>query len=206
MFFFGGIIIHPRDNWLTQADLSVAYKILRKGDIVLVGGLRRFSKIFIDDVFTHSLIYVGGRKFVHSIADGVEIDSLHAVFCEYDDIVVLRNKSFEKKNGDVKRKAFVKCALAQAGKPYDFDFAGKKGSFYCVQLINYAAMYSGMKVLEFDNPRTHILYPRSFLNKYFDIVFASHNLKFDGGNQKKSKSRVLLYDDEKQVEAREFLC
>lgn len=206
LFFFGAIIIHPRDNWLTKADLWRAFRVLRKGDIVLVGGLRELSKIFIDDIFTHSLIYVGGRRFVNSRIDGVKIDSLHEVFCRYDDLIVLRHKSFSKKNGNKKRKSFVKCAIAQVGKPYDFEFSGKKGSFYCVQLVNYAAMQSGMKVLEFDNPKTHILYPRSFLNKYFDIVFASHNLKFDGGNQKSSKGKVLLYDDEKQVEAQEFMC
>jgi len=206
LFFFGGMIIHPRHNWLTKADLWNGYRSLKKGDVVLVGGLKRLSKIFIDDIFTHSLMYVGGRKFVSSVVDGVEIDSLHTIFCEYDDVVILRHKSFAKKNGDKKRKAFVKCALAQVGKPYDFDFAGKKGSFYCVQLINYAAIESGIKVLQFDNPKTHILYPRNFLNKYFDIVFASHNLEFDGGNEKKSKGRVLLYDPEKQVEAQEFMC
>jgi len=186
--------------------LRGAYKILKKGDVVLVGGLRRLSKIFIDDVFTHSLIYVGGRKFVHSVADGVEFDSLHAVFCEYDDIVILRHKSFLQENGKKKRDAFVKCAIEQIGKPYDFDFAGGKGSFYCAQLINYSADKSGIKVLEFDNPKKHILYPRSFLNKYFDVVFVSHNLKFDGADNKKTKGRVLLYDEEKQVEASEFLC
>lgn len=205
LFFFGGIIIHPRKNWLTKADLWRAYRALKKGDIILVGGLRRLSKIFIDDIFTHSLIYVGGRKFVSSTIDGVEIDSLYAVFCEYDDIVVLRHKSFLKDGGNRRRKAFVKGALAQIGRPYDFEFSGKKGSFYCVQLINYAAECSGMKVLQFDNPRTHILYPRNFLNKYFDIVFASHNLEFDGMG-KKMKGRVLLYDNEKQVEAKEFMC
>jgi hypothetical protein len=206
LFFFGGIIIHPRNNWLTKADLRGAYKVLKKGDVVLVGGLRELSKIFIDDIFTHVMIYVGGRRFVNSVGDGVEIDSLHAVFCQYDDMVVLRHKDFARKNGDKKRKAFVKAGLAQVGRPYDFEFAGKKESFYCVQFVNYAASCAGIKILQFDNPKTHILYPRNVLNKYFDVVFVSHNLKFDGMGEKNAKGRILLYDEEKQLEAQEFLC
>ncbi len=176
LFFFGGTIIHHRKNLLNNWDFLRATRSLKAGDIVLVGGLRRLSSIFIGGPVTHTLLYIGRRRFVHSIADGVEYAALHDVFCEYDTMAILRPKKISK----AKVWKIIECAEAQVGKPYDFDFeiGGKK--FYCSELIEFACHRAGFDCGVEPRPeknREDIIRPLRFINDKFKIVMLSRNLR-----------------------------
>lgn len=194
LFFIGGIIIHHRKNLLTKEDLRQAFKTLKKGDLVLVGGLRKASAIFIDAPLTHSMIYTGHRTFIHSIGDGVEYASLHEVFCEYDTMLILRLKNHTRKIV----KKMIRYAKNQVGKPYSFDFKMRKSMFYCSALIHYALKAAGLNPKNFETSnykgklKPHALHPMNFIGKGFEIVCKSHNLMM------KNKKIVLVEEPAKQ--------
>lgn len=178
LFFIGGIIIHHRKNLLIKDDLRKAFKTLKKGDIVLVGGLRKASAIAINAPLTHSMLYIGHRTFVHSIGDGVEYVSLHEVFCEYDTMMILRlKKSYKKAIGEM-----IRYAKKQVGRPYSFDFKMKKNMFYCSALIHYSLKAAGLNPKNFETSnyksllKSRTLHPMDFIGKGFETVFKSHNL------------------------------
>jgi cell wall-associated NlpC family hydrolase len=173
LFFLGGTIIHPRKNALKPSDLKKAQKILKRGDLVLVGGLRRISKLAINPrgFITHSLIYLGRRSFIHSIADGVEIDGTHDIFCEYDTMIILRPKTHSK----TKITKLEKVAKSLIGTPYDFEFNKDKSKLYCTQFVQRSYEMAGIKtgISKSKNP----ILPEDFLNSNFNLVFTSHNLE-----------------------------
>lgn len=172
MFFVGGTIIHHRENLLTDADLKRAKKSLKAGDVVLVGGHRRFSSLVIKGPVTHAMLYIGSRRFVHAVVDGIEIDSLHAVFCEYDTMVILRAIDADKN----KIKKALKFALSRVGVPFDFEFNNNPEAFYCSELILRAFRDAGIKTgLRVSG--TSPIHPMKFVNKHFRIVFLSHGLE-----------------------------
>jgi uncharacterized protein YycO len=173
IFFIGGTIIHPRKNHLKRTDLKRAKKVLKKGDIILVGGLRRVSKLAISPkgCITHSMMYLGYRSFIHSIGDGVEIDGMHDIFCEYDTMIVLRTKNRPK----AKIAKLLKTAKELLGTPYDFEFSKDNNKLYCTEFVYKCYKKSGLKT---GIPKgTHPIRPENFLNSSFEIVFTSHNLE-----------------------------
>lgn len=181
LFFFGGMVIHRRKNLLTNLDCIRATNTLQKGDVVLVGGLRRVSSMFIGNVVTHAMLYAGHRLFVHSVADGVETDNLHSVFSEYDTMIILRPRRASQE----KIRWALEYAFAQVGKPYDFEFKGSKGKFYCTKLIadawKFARFNIGIRPADFRGLH-RTLQPIQFLEGNFDTVYLSHNLQYSGGN------------------------
>ena len=90
VFFITGIVIHARKNQLNHKDLVKARLLLRKGDVVLWGNLREVSAMFIRGPVTHASIYVGRRKFIEAVGDGVTFNSFHHFFTEYDTFIILR--------------------------------------------------------------------------------------------------------------------
>lgn len=183
LFFLGGMVIHHRENWLNNWDFIRALRRLEKGDIALVGGLRRFSSLVIGDVVTHALIYVGRRTFVHSIADGVETVGLHDVYSEYDTMVILRPDPSHKHTIE---KA-VSYAFAQIGKPYDFDFEKDAEKFYCSELVYYAFKHADFDLGISKNDSAALrkaLRPSVFVSGHFKPIFLSHNIVFANGRLK----------------------
>lgn len=168
IFFFGRTIIHNRQNALNSTDLIKATHILRPGDVVIVGGLRRLSCLVIGDVITHSLLYVGQKTFIHSVADGVEEVSLDDVFAEYDTLAILRPQIEQK----IIKKA-ISYAHNQIGKPFDYEFNRSEEKFYCSKLIYFAFRNAGF-LLKIKGKK--IIYPLDFTKEKFRIVFTSHNL------------------------------
>ena len=194
MFLLGGIIIHPRKNLLTNKDLMQARSILRRGDIILAGNLRTFYSLTIKEPVTHSGLYVGGNKIIHSIPDGVKYLSLHKLFTDYDTLAILRLPGNVKNRRNIIRDA-IYYAKTEKEKPYDFDF--KKGiqSFFCTKLVNESFKQAGYDsgLVSIKRPNNKIeklkkhftgaveaLHPFCFLNGNFNIVFVSHNLAFEG--------------------------
>ncbi|MFH0701259.1 MAG: YiiX/YebB-like N1pC/P60 family cysteine hydrolase [Candidatus Woesearchaeota archaeon] len=191
VYFISGIVIHKRRNLLSHKDLLKARMLLRKGDILLVGNLRELSHLFITGPLTHALIYIGGRKFVHAIADGVQYTTLHHLFTEYDTMIILRlpkSVPFRKK----KIMAAIKHAEEQIGKPYDFDFTSDKNKFFCTELVNSAYTHAGHdtglhtmeqfrtfkeKIEKVVISAIKALHPEKFIEGNFDIIFMSHNIE-----------------------------
>lgn len=176
IFFVGGMIIHHRKNLLNNLDFVKAVYNLKKGDTVLVGGLRRFSSLIIGRPFTHTLLYVGGRRFIHAIGDGVEYVSVHDIFCEYDTMLILRPKHLSK----IELKKACMYAQQQIGKPYNFDFTMDEERFYCAELIAYAYKNAGYDCGIFEELKkrhSEVIRPSFFIEKKFKVVMKSHTLK-----------------------------
>lgn len=194
LFFIGGIVIHPRKNALSKEDLTQAYKTLKKGDLVLVGDLKKIGSMIIDAPITHATIYIGHRTLIHAIRYGVQYVSLHKIFCDYDTMLILRLKKSSKKT----IKTMIAYAKKQIGKPYSFDFKMSKGTFYCSTLIHYILKAAGLNPKNFETSnyksllKPHSLHPMNFISKGFEIVCKSHNLMM------KNKKIVLVEEPAKE--------
>jgi len=163
IFLVGKTIIYRRKNKLTEEDMKKALKVVKKGDIVLVGGLRRFSHFFIGNQFTHSLIYAGNQHLIHSVADGVEKVNFKEIFSEYDTMIILRSRLDKRGIGSA-----IKYANSQIGKPYDFEFSRGTDKFYCAELIKASFEKAGLKI---KNPKK-IVYPIDFIANDFKMVLS----------------------------------
>lgn len=204
IFLCFSIIIHDRDNLLTQKDVKRARKELKQGDILLVGNLRiLFSKLVRSPV-THSLLYLGRGKFIHATVDGVGYVSYHEVAVVYDTMVILRISDRSDMKSEIIPKA-ISFAKAQVGKAYNFFLDEEELSFFCSQLINNAFIHAGYDTrlesrksskfglntiihpMKFDSG---VLRAGDFVLGNFDIVFTSQNVMFLNG-------RLNLLDEKK---------
>lgn len=181
VFFFGATIIHSRNNLLTESDLKKAKNILKKGDVILVGGLKRLSSLAIRGPVTHTILYTGWNCAIHSIADGVVTIHLHDLLCEYDTMIILRHRKANRK----KIKKVIDYAFDKIGKPYDFEFNLKKDRFYCTELIYHAFKSAGLEI-EIKN-KNKIIRPVDLIGGNFELVFKSHNLKINNNGKIQQK-------------------
>ena len=191
-FVIFGIIIHPRKNLLNHKDLIKARLLLRKGDVVMCGDLKKASHLIIRGPFTHATIYVGRKRFVEAVQEGVRYTTLHHIFTEYDTLLIMRLPK-DVKNRKKKIKKAMEVAKKQIGKPYDFDFSNDADKFFRTELVNYAykkakhdtklESVSKFKKIETDLIKkyitaSHALHPVKFAEDgNFDIIFMSHNLQ-----------------------------
>ena len=155
---------------------------------MLWGNLREASSLLIKGGLTHASLYIGRKKFVEAVGDGVTVNSLHHFFTEYDTMVIMRLPQ-DTKNRDVKIKRAITHALKQVGKPYDFDFTGRANKFFCTELVNYAfkkakhntkldtmGRFKG-NIIKKLITASRALHPSDFVERgNFDIIFMSHNL------------------------------
>jgi hypothetical protein len=191
-----GMRLFRIDFKIRHSEILQIRKILKKGDILLMGDLRTVYSKLIEDPLTHSGIYIGRKKIVHAETSGVMVSRLRDVLKNYQTLVILRLP--KKLRG---RKMIIKEALRYAkskvGLPYNFSFDKDEGSFYCTQLVNEAykkANYdTGLDTskMEFDVlsklknvfiTTLPILYPSSLTRGRFDVVF--HTLKLNIKNRK----------------------
>jgi len=187
LYMLAGIIIHPRESLLTHADVVKVRFALCKGDIVLVGNFRESSTVVLRGPITHSLLYVGNKKFIHAVGDGVTYLSLHQVVTHYDSLAIVRLPKKIKRQRKI-IKSVINYAKEQVGKPYDYEFKKGEDAFFCSELVNaaytHAGYDTGLKL--FSSPsrvkqlRTATRPEKLANDCNFDVVFVSHNLKFDG--------------------------
>ena len=177
MFLLGSSTIHRRSNFLNYADFKKSLDILLPGDVLLTGGLRRLSKIFIGNIVTHSLVYCGNHKVIHSNADGVKIDSVYEILREYDTLVILRHKYAPVSQV----QKFLMCLSVNIGKPYDFEFKEGADKLYCAELIKVSAIQADLEILPKTKISNSIVYPIELMNGYFNVKFLSHNLEIKDG-------------------------
>lgn len=196
IFCIGRTIIHRRKNFLTKQDRAAAEKLLHRGDIVLVGGLRRFSSLIIKGPITHAMLYVGKKRFVHAVCDGVETDSLPTIFREYDTMIILRPKRGAKRSANnlasgasaqgreegtlshstpsSSLNKAINFALSKIGTPFDFEFKRDKKKVYCSELIMEAYASAGIPTgIKNRNGQIH---PHLFINSHFSVIFHSQSL------------------------------
>jgi len=185
LFFFGATIIKERKNLLTEDDFKNAKKVLEKGDVILVGGLKRLSSLIIKGPVTHSIIYTGWNCAVHSIADGVVTIHLHDLLCEYDTMLILRHKKANRK----KIRKVIAYAFEQVGRPYNFEFNLNKNKFYCTELVYYAFKNAGLEIGV--NKKGGILRPIDLIKGEFVPIFKSHNLKIRTTPNGKTKLETI---------------
>jgi len=183
MFMVSTTVIHPRRNSLTQDDIRKTAAMLRRGDVVLVGNKRKVSGVFISGPLTHGMLYVGRKKFLHSISDGVEIAPMYKVLTSYDTLMILRPRVKDR----TKINNAISWAKKQLGKPFDFEFSNDDRKFYCMELLEFAFSKAGVRT---DVRREHgwllsryskktMIHPMDYIRANFDIMFKSHNLAID---------------------------
>jgi len=187
LFLIFGTTILPRKNKLSNKDIRTARKLLKKGDIILGGDSRTLFSKLVRNPITHSMLYLGGKRIIHSIgADGVRYNSLTFLFIKYDTLVVLR---VPEKQRNRKRiiKEVIQYADSQFKKPYDFELDPENEALFCAELINKAFKEVGYETGLSIREGNKIILKRSreairahdFLKGNFDLVFYSHNLKIE---------------------------
>ncbi len=195
-YFFSGIVITGRKNLLSPTDIIKARLILRKGDIVLWGNLKRASAVFIGGPVTHTSLYLGRRRFIEAVADGVRIAPLRHFFTYYDTMAILRLPKIKWRRKIIREA--IAYAKEQLGKPYDFEYSKGSAKLFCSELVNSAYCQTGydtnLKNLGYRKnsslirkiiPASKALRPAQFLEEgNFRTVFLSHNLG--------SRSRIYL--------------
>ncbi|MFC1648121.1 YiiX/YebB-like N1pC/P60 family cysteine hydrolase [Nanoarchaeota archaeon] len=192
VFLVCSMIIHPRENLISPEDIREVTRKLRKGDVVLVGLLNTLFGNVMGDAVTHSLIYTGNKRFIHSQpAHGVEYISLHSVLTEYDTIAILRLPSNVKNRKKLIRNS-IEYAKKQLHKPYNFDFKEGEKCLFCTQLVNDSYLHAGYKtglasikhqdsfkkkVEEAVSKAIDALRTEDMTGGNFEVVFLSHNLE-----------------------------
>lgn len=174
-----------RKNHLTAEDQREAQKLIEKGDVILAGGFRSVSGLFLGKLFTHSLLYQGGGECIHASADGVDTVGIEELFAEYDNLAILRPQISADKDKIISQA--LDFAEKQLGKPYDFYFEQAHDRHYCTLLINDAFSRAGFDIglnvkKKAKRPLLVIRWRQalkadSFLRGHFQMVFLSESLK-----------------------------
>lgn len=150
-----------------------------------------FSEI-IGDPVNHAVIYIGKRRFVEAIGKGVKVISFYKLFTMYHNYVILRTAKGTKRK--IKKKA-ISWAKEQIGRPYNYNFAKNKSSYFCSELANEAYKAAGYdtklnsisppkslkrKIREKISRADNALRPARMIRGNFRIIDMSHNLKLKG--------------------------
>jgi hypothetical protein len=191
---FGGDLI-KRKNWLTKKDIKDSKKKLKKGDILVVGDLRSAYSKIVNEPVTHSAIYIGKNKVIHSRGEnGVVSEKLINIYQRYDTFIILRSNLSKKEI-----RKLIKNTKNAIGTPYDFSFSDKDDSFFCTQFVNEMFKKTGYntQLMSLNKPRSSSerilrkinnavvsIRPSDFLHGDFNQIFLSHNLSFKNNKLK----------------------
>lgn len=166
----GACAVRTRTSFLSNEDPHPLLLELRRGDVLLLGGHRRFSSFFIRGVVTHSVLYCGDGQFVHANPDGVETTTVEALFREYDTYILIRMPLTVEQ-----QDAVCLYAEAQCGAPYDFVLSMQTPRIlYCTELIVRAYAHAGREL----PARVH---PQAFLESAFVVQMYSRAVRFYDG-------------------------
>lgn len=189
--FLGETIFLKRKNWIKQKDYVNSKKILKKGDIILVGVYNTIMGFVTKErIVNHSIYYTGDEKIIHSLSGGVQKNSLKWMCSYYDTFIVLRNNQINSKSANE-----IDCFInKQLGKDYNYQFYLQKKNYTCTQLIieayNHSKIMTGCKSFNEKNklikkylPFLTALNPIDLVNnKNFKIVFMTSNLSISNNN------------------------
>lgn len=140
IFRFPFFMIYAPDTFRVKGyDTRNAMELIKPGDIVLRKYIHYLDGYFIPGKYSHSSLYVGNGKIIHSVADGVEyIDLIDFLRC--DGFCILRQND---EALAAKAVEFAKNAVANKMQ-YDFDFKSDNDSYYCHELV--ATAYKGLNI------------------------------------------------------------
>lgn len=187
IFFILVTRITIRKNHLEEEDYLSAKESIKIGDLILVGGFRTVSGLFLGRFFTHSLLYAGNGECIHADTDGVDDISFKELFSAYDNLIVLRPKITDNHEKTVNET--IAFARQQIGKPYDFYLEHRRDRFFCTNLIIAAFEHAGFDtgVGIKDKVRQNFLWifwrirkvtrADDFLKGNFEAVFISKSLQ-----------------------------
>ncbi len=138
----GNIRIAPRRNLLRRKEYSIMAGKLQVGDLVFAGSKREISRFFMRGDLSHTLIYLGKKKLIHSsVEEGVTKILLKKLFSKYDFLVAYRHAAFTKEN----EKEMMKFFKKSRGKAYDFRFLeGNEKEFSCTKFVELAYREAGI--------------------------------------------------------------
>jgi hypothetical protein len=189
VFQIGVTKITSRKNLLTPKDYRAVKKMLRRGDVILVGQHKRVIKYLIPGPVTHVALCTSHCRFVHATVDGVEKITLKEIINEYDTLIVLRPRT--DKDGKKVIQNSIKYAKKQIGKPFNFFFTDDTDIFFCTQLVHNAYHQAGFETgfSNYVKPQQNIvnklikiktpLQPVDFVKGNFDQLYLSNNLNID---------------------------
>lgn len=189
-YWLSQIPLWKRRNNLSRLDIRDIWSTIRTGDVILVGGFRHISWLFIEGIVTHALSYTGRGRCVHAFAHGVSYTGLRKVCRMYDTVIILRPRW----QSEEQLQKYRNNLIAKIGQPYDFFFwLEEKGEriYFCTRLVNdslqeswYNSWLESVKkandiideTLD-DAFRAHrILMPEEMIYGNFDVVLTSHNI------------------------------
>lgn len=128
------IVYDPVVCQLAGSKIRDVLKSVEVGDILVRGYSRYLDSAFIPGKYSHSGIYIGDGKMIHSVAEGVcEIDILD--FLQADRCAIIRlSKSIDTSKRDSIIAEAIKLAKSYIGTKYDFFFTEGDSALYCHEL------------------------------------------------------------------------
>ena len=134
------VIYQPTSFHIKGFDTREIIKDIRPGDVVM-----RSYNDYLDGYFipkgtsgcSHSGLYIGENKIVHSIAEGSNLIDI-IDFCRCDKIIILRPDSDQEWAIEHAKKC------ADENIPYNFDFVPGPGKYYCHEFT--ASCYPNLKI------------------------------------------------------------
>jgi len=188
-----------RKPHLRRSDRRKALRIVKPGDVVLVGSHRRLSSWAIHGPVTHAVLYIGRKKIIHAAGDGVTDASFNFLFREYDTMLIVRPRKISKKH----IKKIIAYAKSQIGKPFDYDFGEHSQKVYCTKLVFDSFEKSGFDTGMIEAQKNHkeliseAMHPALFLEGNFDVQFHSKSIVHIKGeyflNHKVYRNRLFEY-------------
>lgn len=119
------IVYQPTTFKIKGSDTRRIMNLIQEGDIILRGYDCYLDSLFIPGKFSHTGIYIGEGKMIHSIAEGVsEIDIIDFLRC--DRFCVLRPTGYQ--------ESAIARLRKWIGTPYDFNFESWNTAYYCHEL------------------------------------------------------------------------
>lgn len=134
------VIYHPVTFKVKGRDTRTIMSEIQPGDVIMRSYYNYLDGYFIPkgtSRCSHSGLYIGNNKIVHSIAEGSKIDDI-IDFCRADKIIVLRPK----KGQEWAIEHANKCA--DSNVPYDFNFEEGSGKYYCHEFT--ASCYPALEI------------------------------------------------------------
>ena len=139
-------------------------KLIKKGDIVLVGDFKPLSGLFMGKYFTHSLLYIGSNKCIHAgVTTGVRKILFKKIFKQYDTCMILRPNIKNYYNQVIEEA--IEFAQRQIGKPFDFFLEDNDDSYFCTNLINCSFSSAGFDTGIYNNKKKKGFISLSYMHR-----------------------------------------
>lgn len=146
------ILYDPTDYNITQEDYDNFEYLLIPGDIVLRTYDHYLDGAVIPGFYSHASLYIGDKKIIHAIDEGVSEISLFD-FAKCDGLAIIRPNVSDKDKWNA-----IKYVKDNLGKEYDYWFNFNTPDTYCCTELVYWAYLDKIS-----------LEPKA-LNKFFGLI------------------------------------